>query len=176
MQLTIESNSAAIAQALRKAAQDIADTQPMMAAIGQRLETNIKHRFDTKSDPSGRAWEPYKAVSAVIHQAIYGKPPQGSLLERTGNLRRGVEHHASADQVEVGLTGPYAQHHELGTSGRVSKSGKPYGAIPRRGMVFGAVSGVGAAAQVTQALSAEDESDVLDIIQRHILQATSGLR
>ena len=55
MQLTIESNSAAIAQALSRAAQDITDTTPMMAAIGQRLETNIRDRFDSKTDPAGKA-------------------------------------------------------------------------------------------------------------------------
>lgn len=172
MQFTVESNSYDIAQALRRAAQEIADTTPLMAVIGQRLESNISERFDTKTDPSGKAWEPYKAISAAIHKARTGKDITGSLLERTGNLRGGIEHHASADQVEVGLTAPYAAFHEFGTSGRGKKGG---GAILRRGMVFGAVSGQGQGAQVTQALSAGDEADVIAIIQRHIDQATDGL-
>ena len=172
MQFTVESNSAAIATALRQAAQEIADTTPLMAAIGQRLESNISERFDTKTDPSGKAWEPYKAISAAIHKARTGKDISGSLLDRTGNLRGGIEHHASADQVEVGLTAPYAKFHEFGTNGRGKKGG---GAIPRRGMIFGAVSGQGQGAQVTQALSAGDEADVIAIIQRHIDQAADGL-
>jgi len=181
MQFTVESNSAAIAAALRRAAQEISDTTPMMAAIGQQLETNIRARFDSKTDPAGKAWDPYKAISAAIHKAIHGKAPSGSLLDRTGNLRGGVEHHASADQVEVGLTATIATKkgvlslgaiHEFGTSGRGKKGG---GAIPRRGMVFGAVAGQGKSATVTQQVSASDEADVLEIIQSHIARATGGL-
>lgn len=168
MQFTIDSNSAAIAAALRRAAQEIADTTPLMAAIGQRLESNISERFDTKTDPAGKAWAPYKAISAAIHKARTGKDISGSLLERTGIMRGGIEHHASAGQVEVGLTAPYAAFHEFGTSPRGKKGG---GAIPRRGMVFGAVSGQGQGAQLTQALSAGDEVAVIAIIQSHILRA-----
>ena len=69
MQFTVESSSAAIAAALRRAAQEISDTTPMMAAIGQRLETNIRSRFDSKTDPADKAWAPYKAISAAIHKA-----------------------------------------------------------------------------------------------------------
>jgi phage virion morphogenesis protein len=183
MQFTVESNSDTIAAALRQASQDIADTTPLMAAIGKRLETNISKRFDTKTDPAGKAWEPYKAISAAIHKARTGKDITGSLLERTGIMRGGIEHHASADQVEVGLTAPYAVFHEFGTGGRMAPMGggpfkpgtKGIGPIPRRGMVFGAVSGQGQGAQVTQALSAGDEADIIAIIQRHIQQATDGL-
>ena len=183
MQFTIDSNSTAIAQALSRAAQEIADTTPLMAAIGKRLEMSISERFDTKTDPSGKAWEPYKAISAAIHKARTGKDISGSLLDRTGIMRGGIEHHASADQVEVGLTAPYAAFHEFGTGGRKAPIGggpfkpgtKGIGPIPRRGMVFGAVSGQGQGAQVTQALSAGDDADVLAIIERHIRQATSGL-
>lgn len=171
MQLTVKVDSAQVAAQLARAAQAIGNTAPLMAAIGQRLESNISERFDTKTDPAGKAWAPYKAVSAAIHKAIHGKEPSGSLLQRTGNMRRGIEHHATADAVEVGLTAPYGAYHELGTNGRGKKGG---GAIPRRGMVFGAVSGQGQSARVTQALSTRDEADVLGIIQRHIERAIGG--
>lgn len=60
------------------------------------------------------------SVQAYQRGHTQGKPPQGSLLDRSGNLRRGAEHHASADMVEVGLTAPYAKYHEFGTAGRGS--------------------------------------------------------
>ncbi len=175
MQMIVDVDAKQVQANLAKLASAVSDMTPAMRGIGQRLETNIIHRFDTKTDPTGHAWAPYKAVSAAIHQAIHGKPPQGSLLDRSSNMRRGVEHHASADSVEVGLTAPYAKYHEFGTNGRTSKNGKQYGAIPRRGMVFGTVVGTGASAQVVKALSASDEADVMDILQRHIKQAISGL-
>lgn len=152
----------------------VGDLTPVMGEIGQKVETNIRNRFETKTAPSGHAWEPYKAISAAIHRARTGSAPTGSLLQRTVKLQGSAEHHAGADFVEVGLSNKVAQYHEFGTAGRTSKTGKPYGAIPRRGMVFGSVSGVGAAAQVTQALSASDEADVMDIIQRHISAAITG--
>ncbi len=80
MQLIIESNSAVIAQALSRAAQEITDTTPMMINIGQKLETNIRDRFNGKTDPAGKAWEPYKAISAAIHEARTGKDNSGRLL------------------------------------------------------------------------------------------------
>lgn len=183
MQLTVKVDSAQVAAQLARAAQAISNTTPLMAAIGQRLESNISERFDTKTDPAGNAWAPYKAISAAIHKAIHGKEPSGSLLQRhIPGLHTGIEHHASADAVEVGLTATVTSKkgntlslgaiHEFGTTGRGKKGG---GAIPRRGMVFGAVTGQGQSAQVTQALSAGDEADVIAIIQRHIEQATSGL-
>lgn len=171
MQMIVDVDAKQVQANLAKLASAVSDMTPAMRGIGQLLETNISHRFDTKTDPAGRAWEPYKAVSAAIHQAIHGKPPQGSLLDRSGNMRRGVEHHASIDSVEVGLTAPYGKYHEFGTNGRTSKNGKQYGAIPRRGMVFGAVVGTGASAQVVRALSASDEADVMAIIQKYIQQA-----
>ena len=182
MQLIIESNSAVIAQALSRAAQDITDTTPMMAAIGQRLETNIRDRFDSKTDPSGKAWEPYKAISAAIYERIHKKPPPGTLMDRSGNLRAGVEHHASEDEVEVGMTATVTNLsgkvwslgaiHEFGTDGLGKKGG---GAIPRRGMVFGGVAGQGSTASVTQVLSDSDHEDVVEIIQAHIQRAMGGL-
>jgi phage virion morphogenesis protein len=176
MQMIVYVDAKQVQANLAKLASAVSDLTPAMRGIGEQLETSITRRFDTKTDPTGRAWEPYKAVSAAIHQARHGKQPQGSLLQRhTPGMHTGVEHHASADSVEVGLTAPYAQYHEFGTNGRTSKNGKQYGVIPRRGMVFGTVVGTGASAQVVKALSASDEADVMDILQRHIEQAISGL-
>ena len=171
MEMVVSVAAQKVQDQLARLASAVSDMTPAMRGIGLRMETNIQQRFDTKADPAGKAWTPYKPISAAIHQAIHGKPPSGSLLDRSGNLRRGAEHHASADIVEVGLTAPYAKYHEFGTAGRGKKGG---GAIPRRGMLFGTVAGLGAAAQVTRALSASDEADVIEIIQRHITTAINS--
>lgn len=167
--------SEALQAALQQLRDTVDDMRPALGEVGAALEASIRARFETKTDPAGHAWAPYKAISAAIHKARTGQDITGSLLQRTLVMEGSTEHHVGADFVEVGLSDKKALHHEYGTSGRVSKSGKTYGAIPRRGMVFGAVSGQGQGAQVTQALSAGDDADVLAIIERHIRQATSGL-
>jgi phage gpG-like protein len=113
MQLTTESNSAAIAQALSRAAQEITDTTPMMVNIGQQLETNIRDRFKSKTDPAGKAWEPHKAISAAIHEARTGKDNSGRLLSvQTSSaypsLHRGTKIGARAKLALWGLS-PHAR-------------------------------------------------------------------
>ena len=164
--------SAAIQAALQRLRGALDDMRPALGEIGQALEENIRIRFVTKTDPAGQAWEPYKAISAAIHKARKGTDINGSLLLRTRTMEGSTEHHVGADFVEVGLSDQKAIFHEFGTSPRGKKGG---GAIPRRGMVFGAVSGQGKDAQVTQALSAGDEADVMEIIQSHIQRAMGGL-
>ena len=68
MQMIVDVDAKQVQANLAKLASAVSDLTPAMRGIGQRLETNIIHRFDTKTDPTGRAWAPYKAVSAAIHQ------------------------------------------------------------------------------------------------------------
>lgn len=152
-------NDKRVMQALQRAAKSLSDTGPLMAAIGSRLESNARQRFDSKTDPRGRKWADIKPISSVIYEAIHKKPLGGSLLERSGNLRDSIEAHviAAGTGVEVGPAAPYAGYHEFGTKNMV-----------RRGIVFGDVSGQGLGAQVSQALSPSDLQDVLNLVNDRI--------
>lgn len=167
-------NDQRVVQTLQQAAAAIGNPAPLLAQIGAVLEANARERFDSKTDPAGRPWADISPATAAIHRAITGKALQGSLLERTGHLRDSIESHVidAGMAVEMGPSAPYAAFHEFGTSPRGRKGG---GAIPRRGMVFGAVSGQGQSAQVSQALSTSDTQEVIDLVLRYVDQAVGDL-
>jgi phage gpG-like protein len=103
-------NDKRIIQSLQKAATKLTAMGPLMNQIGGRLEANIRQRFDTKTDPSGAKWADIKPISRVIYRSIHGKELGGSLMERSGDLLRSVEHHVlGGDSVEVGPSKNYAR-------------------------------------------------------------------
>jgi phage gpG-like protein len=147
-------NDKRIIQSLQKAATKLTAMGPLMNQIGGRLEANIRQRFDTKTDPSCAKWADIKPISRVIYRSIHGKELGGSLMERSGDLLRSVEHHVlGGDSVEVGPSKSYAEFGTLPAGQR--------GSMVRRGMLFGRVSGQGKSASVTQALSENDMQGVL---------------
>jgi phage virion morphogenesis protein len=147
-----------IVQSLQRAAAKLTNTGPLMQQVGARLETNMRQRFDTKTDPAGRRWADIKDITRVIYRAIHGKELGGSLMERSGHLRNSIESHVLGESaVEIGPSAPYASYHEYGTKRMV-----------RRGLVFGDVSGQGLNAQVSQQLSASDTQDVLDVVRDYV--------
>jgi phage virion morphogenesis protein len=165
-------NDQRVMQSLQRAANALQHTGPLMAEIGGLLEANARERFDSKTDPAGHKWAAIADASAAIHRAITGKALSGSLLERSGLLRDSIESHVidAGAGVEVGPSTPYAAFHEFGTRPRGRKGG---GAIPRRGMIFGDVSGQGQNAQVSQVLNQGDTQEVVALVMRHV-QAALG--
>lgn len=163
-------NDQRVMQSLQRAANVLQQPAPLMVEIGGLLEANARERFDSKRDPAGHKWAAISKATRVIHRAITGKALTGSLLERSGTLRDSIESHVidAGAGVEVGPSAPYAAFHEFGTRPRGRKGG---GAIPRRGMIFGDVSGQGQNAQVSQALSRRDTQKVVALVMRHVQAA-----
>jgi phage virion morphogenesis protein len=139
--ITIEVDSRSIMDALAQLIHQGQNMHPVMDAIGQRLEERISSRFETKTDPNGATWAQWKPSTIKS----YPKDGNKTLLDRTGDMLKGIGHHADADSVTVGFDKPYAYFHEHGTS-----------KMPRRGMVFGNVE--------ARTLGADDEASILELL------------
>lgn len=98
--------------------------KPVYTAVGSKLESNVHQRFDTKTDPSGEAWESWSAGTAAKRE----EEGRGTLLEYTGRMRDSLTFVADAQGVEVGFGVDYASYHEQVEPGD--------GRMPQRAMLF----------------------------------------
>jgi phage gpG-like protein len=108
------------AEAQAKAAKDI-------AAL---LESYANIRFDTKTDPDGKAWPEW----APSTRAAREREGRGTLMEYSGFMREGLTSAFGPSFAEVFLTAPYADAHERP---------KSTSHLPRRSMLTSANGGIG---------------------------------
>jgi phage virion morphogenesis protein len=120
MPLTIQADYSPLAAYLARLQQKSGDLLPVMDAIGQEMESRVRRRFETESDPTGAVWEEW----ALATVADYPEKGNGKVLDRYGNMLRSLSHQANASSVEIGFGQPYAAYHEWGTK-----------KMPRRGML-----------------------------------------
>ena len=154
--LSIEVESGQFLAALSRAVNLIDNPQALLVDIGQQLEANIRLRFTTKTDPSGRAWQPLAESTRAAYEKKYkGKVP-GSLLMRSGFMLNTLASNASSSALEVGFSAPYAIFHVTGTS-----------RMPRRDSLFASIAANGSSGT----LGAQDEADILEIVEDHLRQA-----
>jgi phage gpG-like protein len=145
---------------LNGAVAQLGHSRELMQAIGARLQTNIKLRFRTKTDPEGLAWLPLAdSTRAQYRREDTGKNGQhrrrGSLLQRSGHMLASLTVNAIPEAVEVGFSVPYAIWHELGTQ-----------RMPRRPMLM--------AEPISGRLGDTDRQDVLDELEAFLAQALGG--
>ena len=96
--------NAELQEYLARAVRRIERPAELMEALAARLEANIQERFDRKVDPTGAAWQPL-AESTVAKYAEEDKGRhQGTLLERTGQMRSSLTSAAGDDWAEVGMS------------------------------------------------------------------------
>ncbi|MCX5497318.1 phage virion morphogenesis protein [Kaistia dalseonensis] len=90
----------------------MADTTPIMAAIGTGLVRNVHDRFMDADDPDGNAWAPLNPGYAAIKR--------GPGILRASGMRGGlmgsITQKANRDSVEVGSNKIYAAVHQLGAT------------------------------------------------------------
>lgn len=122
--LTLTVKDLGIGAALQSMTAQLRDMTPINKAIGARLERNINMRFDTKTDPSGKAWAPWSKDTADERKA----EGRGNLLEYTGRMRDSLTYFADNSGVEIGFGVDYAKYHEQLTQGSAS--------LPKRAMLF----------------------------------------
>lgn len=123
----------------------------LMDRIGAQLKKNINLRFDTKTDPNGQPWAPLRESTRKRYAKQDGERPQGSLLQRTGDMLASLDFNFGADHVEVGFGDPIAAFHETGTS-----------KMTDRGMLT--------ANPFTGELGAGDRADVLDVVSGYLAE------
>jgi len=140
--ITIEINSQSVMDALNQLLRRGQDMRPVMDAIGQRMEERVSARFETKTDPNGQAWSPWKPATLKS----YPKDGNRTLLDRTGDMLDGLNHHSDANSVTVGFDKPYAFFHEHGTKH-----------MERRGMLL--------ADPDSGTLGQEDERNIMDVLR-----------
>lgn len=167
-----------IARRLGEVISALTRPHPLLDSIGAVLEANVNLRFETKTDPAGKPWEPISPLTEQFYalggagDPGAGKPTQedwkrfragelhaelpGSLLERTRLMRQSLTHNADDFTVEIGMSratpgGKWQvpMLHEFGTK-----------SMPRRGLLT--------ADPVTGKLGAEDEADVLAEIEDYL--------
>ena len=146
--LTVTVQSKPVDDLLSKLLEQMGNLQPAMQAIGQELNSRVSARFETRSDPLGKAWAPW----AESTRENYPKDGRGLLLERYGDMLKSLNFQADSSSVRVGFGAVaskqgdvYAAYHEWGTV-----------KMPRRGLLF--------ADPNTGTLAPADETAVLDII------------
>ncbi|MES2948634.1 MAG: phage virion morphogenesis protein [Pseudomonadota bacterium] len=151
--LTVTVNSKPVDDLLTQLLGRMDDLQPAMQGIGQELNSRISARFETRSDPMGRAWAPW----AESTRENYPKDGRGLLLERYGDMLKSLNFQADSTAVRVGFGAVaskkgdvYAAYHEWGTV-----------KMPRRGLLF--------ADPDAGTLAPGDEAAVLDIISGFLL-------
>ncbi len=149
--LTITVDDSAFRATMRRLQEGMADLTPVMEKIGYTLETNIRGRFDIKTDPNGQRWAPWADSTRETYPypgSPFAKtegPGNGKLLDRYGTMFDGLNYEPSADSVRIGFAMPYAAYHEYGTQ-----------KMPRRGMLM--------ADPNAGTLGAEDQAAVIDIL------------
>lgn len=143
---------------LREAVARLQKPRELLADIGALMEQNVNRRFDSKQDPSGKAWAPLAPSTLESYRSRYkdkGRIP-GSLLERTRQMRKSLASNAGDDYVEIGFSrltkdGKWAvaQLHEYGTK-----------RMPRRGLLT--------ADPEAGELGGEDRDDILKLVADYL--------
>lgn len=105
------------------------------------LENRISGRFETRTDPNGVSWAPWRPATLKY----YPEDGNRKLLDRYGDMLRGLSHEADSTSVRVGFDKFYSTFHEWGTTH-----------MERRGLLY--------ADPDAGTLAPDDEAAVLDII------------
>ena len=145
MSASIRIDNAFVLEFLHSLRGKIDDMTPVMDSIGQRMETLVSNRFETRTDPMGVAWAEWKKST----EASYPEQGHGFLLDRLGDLLGGISHQADQSSVTYGFDVPYAAYHEFGTD-----------RMPRRGLLT--------ADPEAGTLSDSDEAEVLALLSDYL--------
>jgi phage virion morphogenesis protein len=142
---------------LQQAVRRIERPAELMEALAARLEANIQERFDRKVDPTGQSWAALAPQTVKRYEAEDQGRRQGTLLQRTGQMRASLTSAAGDDFAEVGMSrlsdgGEWSIPllHETGTR-----------RMPRRG-IFLADPDAGTLGQQDEAMLTEEIQAYLD--------------
>ena len=149
--LTITVDDSAFRTYLKQLQKDLGDLYPVMDSIGNALETRVRQRFQTRTDPQGQPWSPWRESTQEGYPfpgspaAAVEAPGNGRLLDRYGTMLNLLSYTANSTSVRIGFASEYAAHHEWGTVN-----------MDRRGMLM--------ADPDAGTLGQADEAAVLDIV------------
>lgn len=155
--LTIDVEDSGFRQYLADLQGRLNDLTPVMQSIGQEMENRISARFETETDPDGKAWtqwaestrESYPYPGTPAAEAM-GRPGAGRILDRYSDMLGSLNWAADANSVQVGFGQHYAAFHEFGTR-----------KMPRRGLIFQDPE--------TGQLAPDDEQALIDLLEDWLL-------
>ena len=158
--LTVTVDDSAFRAYLQNLQKALGNLEPVMDAIGVRLESNVRNRFATRTDPNGQAWAPWRPATVESYPypgspaATKDGPGNARLLDRYGTMLDSLSYDANAASVRVGFGQPYATYHEFGTKH-----------MERRGMLL--------ADPDQGTLGKEDEAAVLNVLDVWLTDLTA---
>lgn len=177
--ITIEYTGADIIERLHRLADGFgpAGLRPALKEIGEALTESTKRRFATSTAPDGSRWAPNAQTTYLGTLGAKDSKKDGRLNARgsarvmskrplvvSGLLADQILYQVADDGVEIGSNLIYAGTHQFGAQqGEFGRSARgapiPWGDIPARPFL---------------GLSAEDEGEVLDILDRHLAGLLGG--
>ncbi len=143
--ITVDFNEQLLLNYLDHVLGRMAKPQPLLDAIGMRMEERVSMRFETESDPTGAEWAPW----APSTKARYPKDGHRHVLDRYGDMLRSLSHSATDQYVLVGFGEDYAVYHEYGTEH-----------MSRRGLLTADPDSV--------TLGAGDRESIMDIVLEYL--------
>jgi phage virion morphogenesis protein len=158
--LTVTVDDSAFRAYLQNLQKALGNLEPVMDAIGVRLESNVRNRFATRTDPNGQAWVPWRPATVESYPypaspaAAKDGPGNARLLDRYGTMLGSLSYDANAASVRVGFGQSYATYHEFGTEH-----------MERRGMLM--------ADPDQGTLGKGDEAAVLDVLDVWLTNLTA---
>jgi len=151
--LTVEIQDGEVRDKLDALEQRLGNLEPVLDAIGAKLESNVRIRFDLQQDPTGIVWSPLKPSTLKSYRSKYPEGIPGSLLDRSGGagMRQSLTYVVEDGSLYLGFGKPYALWHETGT-----------GKMDRRGLLT--------ADPDLGTLGDGDQHDILDILNGYLQQ------
>lgn len=148
IRVAIDIQDGEVSAVLRRLQKGMQHLEPVLASVGQEMESRVSARFETETDPLGHPWEPW----AESTRENYPDDGHGRILDRYSAMLRSLNHQVDAESVRIGFGAVaskagdvYAVYHEYGTR-----------FMPRRGLLT--------ADPETGQLAPDDEVAVLDIL------------
>lgn len=138
--------------------------EPVLEKVGLYGENSTRERFDTNVGPDGVPWK------KSLHSVITGQP---TLVGETLQLRDEIHYSVEDGGVEWGSSLEYAAIHQFGGVIQ-AKSGKGLSFMLASGDHV-VVQSVTMPARPYLGLSAEDDAEILSIVQRAELAAFQGV-
>jgi phage virion morphogenesis protein len=132
----------------------MANTTPVMRAIGVGLVSSTHMRFVTQTDPEGQAWH------ALNPEYAAGKR-NSRILTESGRLRDSINAQAGNDQVTVGTNVIYAAIHQLGGTIKPKNASHLYFRIGGRLVMANSVT---LPARPFLGISKDDETEIAEIV------------
>ena len=139
--LTIQVDDKALRDVFATLTRRMNNLTPVMNSIGMEMEGRVSGRFESRTDPNGKAWAPW----APATREYYPQDGNRKLLDRYGDMLLSLNHQATRDNVRIGFGKAYSTYHEFGTA-----------TMQRRGLLF--------ADPEAGTMGTADEAAVLDII------------